>query len=112
MILVLDDLHWADAATLQLLRHVVRATEREPLLVLGTYRTLRWNEAHPLALALAELRSARALETLTLTGLGEEDLAALIWSRSERAASGDLRAIDRQTVPKAIPSSSRSCCER
>ena len=32
LILVLDDLHWADAATLQLLRHVARSTEQTPLL--------------------------------------------------------------------------------
>ena len=38
LVLVLDDLHWADRATLHLLRHVVRAPARGALLIVGTYR--------------------------------------------------------------------------
>ena len=78
LILVLDDLHWGDAPTLLLLRHVVRGTEGMPLLILGTYRETEVDEAHPLARALAELRRARALETLRIEGLGEEEVAAMI----------------------------------
>ena len=84
LILVLDDLHWADAPTLQLLRHVVRATERARLLILGTYRETEVDQAHPLVRALAELRRARALDTVTLAGLQEEDVAELISSRAGR----------------------------
>ena len=80
---MLDDLHWADAPTLLLLRHLARALERDRLLVLGTYRQTEVDEAHPLSPALAELRRARALETLAISGLGEEDVSALISSRSE-----------------------------
>jgi predicted ATPase/class 3 adenylate cyclase len=78
LILVLDDLHWSDAPTMQLLRHLVRATEHAPLLVLGSYRETEVDEEHPLARALAELRRARALATITLAGLGEEEVMALI----------------------------------
>ena len=38
LLLVLDDLHWADRATLRLLRHVVRAPQEASLLIVGTYR--------------------------------------------------------------------------
>ena len=86
LILVLDDLHWGDAPTLLLLRHVVRATERAPLLILGTYRDTEVDEAHPLAQALAELRHARVLEALRLEGLGEEEVAAMVSSQSGRTA--------------------------
>jgi class 3 adenylate cyclase/tetratricopeptide (TPR) repeat protein len=86
LILVLDDLHWADATTLQLLRHVVRATEGAPLLVLGTYRETEVDHAHPLAHALAELRRARVLDSLTLAGLGEAEVAALISARAGHSA--------------------------
>ena len=81
LILVLDDLHWADAPTAQLLRHVVRATEQAPLLILGTYRETEVDDEHPLAQALAELRRARALHSITLAGLAEEEVVALIESR-------------------------------
>ena len=95
LILVLDDLHWADAPTLLLLRHVVRATEGVPLLILGTYRETEVDETHPLEQALAELRRARALDTVALRGLGEQDVAALISSQAGRAAPADRRAVDR-----------------
>jgi class 3 adenylate cyclase len=78
LILVLDDLHWADAPSLQLLRHVVRATEGAALLILGAYRETEVDEPHPLSQALADLRRARALDTVTIGGLGEAEIAALI----------------------------------
>jgi class 3 adenylate cyclase/tetratricopeptide (TPR) repeat protein len=86
LILVLDDLHWADAPTTQLLRHVVRATEQTPLLILGTYRETEVDEEHPLAQALAELRRARALHSITLAGLAEEEVVVLIESRVGQSA--------------------------
>ena len=82
LILVLDDLHWGDAPTLSLLRHIVRATEGTPLLIFGTYRDTEVDEAHLLVPTLAELRRARALETLRLEGLGEEEVAEMISSQS------------------------------
>jgi DNA-binding SARP family transcriptional activator len=84
LILVLDDLHWGDAPTLSLLRHVVRATEGTPLLILGTYRDTEVDEANPLAQALAELRRARTLQTLRLEGLDAEEVSAMISSQSGR----------------------------
>ena len=38
LVLVLEDLHWADKPTLELLRHVVRAPDPAALLVVATYR--------------------------------------------------------------------------
>src|SRR5262249_35566108 len=48
-VLVLDDLHWADAGTVALLRHVGRFAARGRLLVLGAYRDVEVGRAHPLA---------------------------------------------------------------
>jgi DNA-binding SARP family transcriptional activator/tetratricopeptide (TPR) repeat protein len=86
LILVLDDLHWADAATLLLLRHVARSSDETRLLILGTYRETEVDEAHPLPRALAELRRARVLVSLRIGGLGEDDVAELIWARAGREA--------------------------
>ena len=98
LVLVLDDLHWGDAPTLSLLRHVVRATEGMPLLILGTYRETEVDEAHPLEQALAEFRRARTLQTLRLEGLDEEEVAAMISSRSGRAPPPAVaRAITERT---------------
>ena len=83
---MLDDLHWADAATLLLLRHVARSSDETRLLILGTYRETEVDEAHPLARALAELRRARVLVSLRIGGLGEDDVAKLISARAGREA--------------------------
>ena len=88
--MVLDDLHWADAPTLSLLRHVARATDGASLLILGTYRDTEVDERHALARALAELRRARALDTLSLGGLAEDEVAAMISSQSGRAAPAEV----------------------
>lgn len=90
LIVVLDDLHWADTPTLLLLRHVVRATEGGALLILGTYRETEVDDSHPLAQALAELRRVRALEAVSLEGLGEDDVATLISAQPGQAASTAL----------------------
>ena len=90
LILVLDDLHWADGPTLLMLRHLVRATEGVPLLILATYRETEVDDAHPLGQALAELRRARALDTVALRGLGEQDVAELISSQAGRAAPATI----------------------
>ena len=87
LILVLDDLHWADSPSLLLLRHVARSTRDAPLLILGTYRETEVDHDHPLAAALADLRRSRALATLTLAGLDTGDVAALI--RERGAQLGD-----------------------
>jgi class 3 adenylate cyclase len=87
LLLVLDDLHWADATTLLLLRHVVRATEGAPLLILGTYRETEVGPTHPLSQAMAELRRARTLDEHRLGGLGEQEVTALISSQAGRDAT-------------------------
>jgi class 3 adenylate cyclase len=86
LILVLDDLHWADATTLLLLRHVARSSDETRMLILGTYRETEVDEAHPLAQALAELRRARVLVSLRIGGLGDDDVAKLISTRAGREA--------------------------
>ena len=56
------------------------------MLILGTYRETEVDEAHPLGQAIAELRRARALDTVTLGGLGEGEVAELISSQLAGAA--------------------------
>lgn len=70
-LLVLEDLHWADAAMLLMLEHVVRATAGKRLLVLGTHRP----EGPPrLAATLAELHREEPCELIQLAGLAGADV--------------------------------------
>ena len=77
-LLVIDDLHWADRPTLLLLQHVIRSSQSNPLLVVGTYRHAEVDAAHPLAEAVAELRRENPFERIVLDGLSPDELGDLI----------------------------------
>ena len=62
VVLVLDDLHWADRPTVQLLRHVVSADAPLRLFVIGTFRDSDVDPDHPLAEALAALHRESGIE--------------------------------------------------
>src|SRR5205807_10376023 len=68
VVVVLDDLHWADRPTLQLLLHTLRRTPQTPLLVAGSYRDTDLVRSHPMAEALVELRRADLVPRLPLRG--------------------------------------------
>jgi tetratricopeptide (TPR) repeat protein len=78
VMLVLDDLHWADRATLQLLRHVMRAPHDAALLIVATYRDADIAADHPLAELLVDLRRDRLFERISLDGLDERAVGELI----------------------------------
>ena len=67
-LLILDDLHWADAPTLSLLRHVVSAGAAMRSLVVGTYRDSDLAREHPLTALLADLHREQGVERIKLTG--------------------------------------------
>jgi class 3 adenylate cyclase len=78
VVIVLDDLHWADRPSVQLLRHVITADRRMRLLIIGTYRDSDLTADHPLAEALAALHRESYVERLALRGLGDDELLALL----------------------------------
>ena len=78
VVLLLDDLHWADRQTIQLLRHVVSADAPLRLLVIGMFRESDVGTDHPLAEALAALHRESGVERLALRGLGDDELLALL----------------------------------
>lgn len=86
VLLVLDDLHWADRSTLLLLLHLLKADAPASVLVVATYRDTDVDRAHPLAGVLADLRRQRGVSRLTLGGLDGDGIAALL----ERAGGQDL----------------------
>ena len=85
LLIVLDDLHWADRPSLLLLQHVAREISRSRLLVLGTYRDVEVDRAHPLAATLAELNREQLFQRVLLRGLSREEVESYI----QAAASVD-----------------------
>ena len=85
LLLILEDLHCADAATTLLLRHLLRRGEGSRLLVVATF-----DDRHPPgADPLAELRRD-ALDTVHVTGMSPADVAALVMARAGRSAADDV----------------------
>ena len=78
VLLVLDDLHWADSQTLSLLKHVAAATSDSALLVLGIYRESDLDRGHPLADALADLHRLDGVERRALEGLEVDEIAEVV----------------------------------
>ena len=74
VLLVLEDLHWADATTRNLVTFLARMLRRERVAVVGTYRTDDLYRRHPLGEVVAELRR---LPSVTLVELGPLPAAAL-----------------------------------
>jgi DNA-binding CsgD family transcriptional regulator/tetratricopeptide (TPR) repeat protein len=78
LLLLLDDLHWADPDTLEMLWFVSRDLRTSPLVVLATYRTEDVRRGHPLYAALPRLQRDRRVERLHLTPLGRADVARMV----------------------------------
>ncbi|MEW6269346.1 MAG: AAA family ATPase, partial [Thermodesulfobacteriota bacterium] len=82
VVLVLEDLQWSDASTLDLLSLLARRKGRARLLVLATYRPLEAAASgHPLESVTRELAAHRQCSELPLGFLGEEDVAAYLEAR-------------------------------
>ena len=78
--LVLEDLHWADPSTLDLLDFLARNLVDERVLLVATYRTDELHRRHPLRPALAELHRIGAVSTIGLTPLDDDEVAELLAS--------------------------------
>ncbi len=95
LILVLDDLHWADKGSIAMLRHVARFAPQHRVLLLGTYRDAELDALHPLTDALGALYRETTCERILLKGLDAADVAQLI-------ADSQVPAERRDTVADAI----------
>ena len=86
VVLVLDDLQWADAASLQLLRHLVREADPLRLLIVGTYRDTELSAQHPLTETLGALRREAGVSRISLRGLEDGEVVRYV----EAAAGHEL----------------------
>ncbi len=95
LVVVLDDLHWADAATLQLLRYLARNIRAERVLIVGTYRDVEVDRAHPLSSALSEMNRERLYRRVLVRRLTSQHVAAMIQSifQARQPVSDELRDV-------------------
>jgi predicted ATPase/DNA-binding SARP family transcriptional activator len=98
VVLLLDDLHWADAATLLLLKYIARYPRAARLMIVGTYRETDVGGQHPLTGVLADLTREQLVERLALGRLDEGAVFELVgWHTGNRATTDVHRMIFEET---------------
>jgi tetratricopeptide (TPR) repeat protein len=90
LLVVLEDLHWADESSLLLTEHLARLLPEMPVLLLGTYRDVEVDHSHPLYRIIEQLRPRRLLERISLRRLSLDGVAAM------------LRGLAGQPVPEEL----------
>jgi class 3 adenylate cyclase/tetratricopeptide (TPR) repeat protein len=99
LLVVLEDLHWADRPTVALLAHLARSAEAVPMLILGTYRASEVEREHPVAAALVDLRREGLVASISLSGLDEAGVARLVATTCDLAGDPDLvHSVSRETA--------------
>lgn len=84
LVIVLDDLHWIDNASCDLLFHLAVRAKDDPILIVGLYRPHdlalgRGGDRHPLATLTSEMKRIHGDVLLELDQLGEERKRAFVW---------------------------------
>jgi DNA-binding SARP family transcriptional activator len=93
LVLVLDDMHWADRPSLLLLEYLLRSSSPAPALIIATYRQTDSHVPGWFSESLAGIRRTTPVESIALTGLSQEETqelleAAIGRSLSDHEASG------------------------
>jgi len=103
-VLVLEDLHWSDYSTLELLSYLVQRQERLRLLVIGTYRPADLVTGHPLKKLKREMQVRRQCEELPLALLSHEEVATYIRKSlpTSQALSALAELVYRRTEGNAL----------
>src|SRR5262249_17131549 len=88
LVVLFDDLHWADRASLLLLQFVAHELRHVPCLLVGTYREVEMQRASAASRVLGEL--GRVSERISLRGFSEHDVASFVLERIGQPAPAPL----------------------
>jgi tetratricopeptide (TPR) repeat protein len=98
LLLVIDDIHWADSGTLNMLLYLIRRTKEHPVMILATYREVELEEVGSFNEVLQDLIRKRLVTRMKLTRLerkGTQDMLEGIFA--EEIAPGFLEDVHRET---------------
>jgi len=78
LLLVVDDVHWADSSTRELLDYVARRLVRSRVMILATYRSDELDRRHPLRRMVQVWRRVGLTETIAVSAMSPRDVAEMI----------------------------------
>ncbi|MEO6892684.1 MAG: AAA family ATPase, partial [Ktedonobacteraceae bacterium] len=78
LVIVLDDLHWADASSCELLAFLARRLHRQPIMIMGTYRDTELPAQHPLRTLFSDLQREQVSLSMQIQPLTSEQIASLV----------------------------------
>jgi DNA-binding CsgD family transcriptional regulator/tetratricopeptide (TPR) repeat protein len=90
LMLIIEDLHWADSATLDLVSFLVAELHDAPLLLILTYRSDEMHRSHPLRALLSRWNRARQVRQIALAPLTRGEIESLLTAIMRDEPSGDL----------------------
>jgi class 3 adenylate cyclase/tetratricopeptide (TPR) repeat protein len=98
LLLVLEDMHWADESTVLLTEYLAPLLPEMPVLVIGTYREIEVQLDHPLARVIGQLERRRLMERISLRRLSFDGVHAMLRALAGQPAPEQLvRMIDSET---------------
>jgi tetratricopeptide (TPR) repeat protein len=90
MLLVYEDLHWANESTCRLLRYLAERLRDSPVLMIGTYRATDLDPSQPFSETMHELLRERLVEDMNLQRLSAADVAGLLEGRAGQTPPKEL----------------------
>jgi DNA-binding CsgD family transcriptional regulator/tetratricopeptide (TPR) repeat protein len=90
LIVVIEDMHWADRSTRALLLYLMANLTDQPVLLLSTYRVDGPGDSHPLRILLDELQHDRRVRFLELQPLSQQSVSELVMAAIDSEVSPDM----------------------
>jgi class 3 adenylate cyclase/tetratricopeptide (TPR) repeat protein len=98
LVLVLEDLHWADESSILLTEYLAPLLPEMPVLIVGTYRDVEVGVSHPLAHIVNQLMRRRLIDRINLKRLSHQGVEAMVEGLAGQQTPEELvRAIDAET---------------
>jgi DNA-binding NarL/FixJ family response regulator len=113
LVVVLEDIHWADASTRHLIGFVARALTDARVLLIATYRTDELHRRHPLRPFLAEMQRLSGVETHSVPRLDTDGVAAMLTAlRPDRPDAAFVADVFRRSdgIPFFVEELARTDC--
>jgi DNA-binding CsgD family transcriptional regulator/tetratricopeptide (TPR) repeat protein len=111
LVLLLEDMHWADAGTLAATSYLMRATHQDPVTFVASFRSDEVTRKHPLRPWLAEIARDAGVERIDLEPFSLDELGALVHNiLGEDLSAAELAEIHRRSDGNAFFAEELLCC--